>query len=105
MGCIDLDETCYTGTVVNVVLGTDPDGRREVLKGLAGVIALLWLLALVTIGTLMIMSRSDVELTAGPGAPPRNALLYTVNVLLKGDGPGDSRRPWFRCTVRSSTCR
>jgi hypothetical protein len=70
MGCIDLDETCYTGTVVNVVLGTDPDGRREVLKGLAGVIALLWLLALVTIGTLMIMSRSDVELTAGPGAPP-----------------------------------
>ena len=70
MGCIDLDETCYTGTVVNVVLGTDPDGRREVLKGLAGVIALLWLLALVTIGTLMIMSRLDVELTAGPGAPP-----------------------------------
>jgi hypothetical protein len=36
MGCIDLDETGYTGTVVNVVLGTDPDGRREVLKGLAG---------------------------------------------------------------------
>ena len=36
MGCIDLDETCYTGTVVNVVLGTDPDGRREVLKGLRG---------------------------------------------------------------------
>ena len=28
--------------------------------------------------TLVIMSRSDVELTAGPDAPPRNALLYTV---------------------------
>ena len=25
MVCIDLDETGYTGTVVNVVLGTDPD--------------------------------------------------------------------------------
>ena len=43
--------------------------------------ALLWLLALVTIGTLVIMSRPDAELTAGPGAPARNALLYTVSLF------------------------
>lgn len=45
-------------------------------------LALLWLLALVTIGTLVIRCRPDAELVRIAGAPPRNALLYTVDVLL-----------------------
>jgi hypothetical protein len=38
--------------------------------------------ALVTVGTLVIMWRPDAELTENAGAPPRNALLYTVDMLL-----------------------
>jgi hypothetical protein len=56
--------------------------RAAVGYGYRPWLALLWLLVLVTIGTLLITWRPDAELTANPGAPPRNALLYTVDVLL-----------------------
>lgn len=42
----------------------------------------MWLLALILIDTLVITWRPEKELTAGSDAPPRNALLYTVDVLL-----------------------
>jgi hypothetical protein len=54
-------------------------------------IALLWILALATIGTLVIMARPHAELTPGPNAPPRNALLYTVDMLLPFVDLGYSR--------------
>jgi hypothetical protein len=54
-------------------------------------ITLLWMVALVSVATLVIMARPDAELTAGLGAPPRNALLYTVDLLLPFVDLGYSR--------------
>ena len=45
-------------------------------------LALIWLVVLVVLGSLAIKFLPDADFMKGAGAPPRNAFLYTVDVLL-----------------------
>ena len=56
--------------------------RATVGYGYRPWLALLWLLALVTVGALVVDVLPDSDFEAGSGAPPFNSLLYTVDVLL-----------------------